>query len=95
MNKYIVKFGAKWCSGCNIMEKNLRDANIPHISIDIDDEDGEILANRYAVKDLPCTFILRGEDEKDAINKADIVGRFEGVLFGDGLNILKDHGEIL
>ena len=61
--KFILKFGAVWCSSCKTLDKVLPTMNIkvPIVSIDIDDNPE--LAKKYCIRALPTLVVVNNEVE--------------------------------
>ena len=77
--KVFIKFGAKWCLPCKMMESNVfPDAKIRQaltenyhvLDVDVDNLDGINLRQKYQVEKLPSFIILD--------NNQNIIGRHEG-----------------
>ncbi len=78
---YFLKFGAKWCSPCKIMNNstfvnekvvNYIDAHYLKLDVDVDNLDGMSLKQKYGVKLLPTIIIFNAEGEE--------VARFEETM---------------
>ena len=72
-------FGAEWCGFCKKLEKTTlsnpqlsKYINSTFVSVHIDVDEEEKVAQILDVKSLPCTIILSPE--------ADLLGRFEGFM---------------
>jgi len=72
-------FGAEWCGYCKKLEKTTLEnpqlskyINSTFVSVHIDVDDEEKIAQILEVKSLPCTIILSPG--------ADLLGRFEGYM---------------
>ena len=62
-NKKLLKFGAAWCGPCKFQDKILEEIKEEHPELDItlinvDSEDGEILAEKHGVKNTPAIIIF-------------------------------------
>lgn len=57
----VLKFFSPHCGPCRVMEQNLKEANIEYESINVEEDAGDILADKYDVKGLP-TIIVLNED---------------------------------
>jgi len=77
--KVFIKFGAKWCLPCRLMESNvfpdpeisqLLAKNYHTLTVDVDNIDGINLRQFYQVEALPSFIILD--------NQQNIVGKYEG-----------------
>ena len=77
--KVFIKFGARWCLPCKIMESNvfpdpeirqLLNENYHVLDVDVDNIDGINLRQMYKVEALPSFIILD--------NNQNIVGKYEG-----------------
>lgn len=62
----VLKFFSPHCGPCKVMENNLKEANIEYESINIEEDNGDMLADKYNVKGLPTIIII---DEHGAIIK--------------------------
>ena len=69
--KSILKLGASWCQPCHEFSKTFNKVaemeeykNIKFKEIDIEeDEDGELLVEKYSIRNVPTTLILGENDE--------------------------------
>lgn len=75
----LLVFGAEWCGYCKKLEKTTLEnpqlakyINTTFVSVHIDVDDEEKVAQILEVKSLPCTIILSPG--------ADLLGRFEGYM---------------
>lgn len=57
----VLKFFSPHCGPCRVMEQNLKEANIEYESINVEEDAGDVLADKYDVKGLP-TIIVLNED---------------------------------
>lgn len=62
-NKKLLKFGAVWCGPCKFQDKILEEIKDEHPElsitlIDVDSEEGELLADKHGVKNIPTIIIL-------------------------------------
>lgn len=62
----VLKFFSPHCGPCKVMEQNLKEANIEYESINVEEDAGDVLADKYDVKGLPTIIVL---NEDDAIIK--------------------------
>lgn len=71
MVKKILKLGASWCQPCKVFSSTFnrvkemeeyKDIEFKEFEID-EDEDGEMLAEKYQVRSVPTTVLLNGDDE--------------------------------
>lgn len=70
--KKLLYFGASWCGSCRkllpIVEKEAPEKGYNLEILDMDDEDGEYFADKYAVRGLPTIIILEnGKETKRAV----------------------------
>lgn len=75
----LLVFGAEWCGYCKKLEKTTLEnpqlakyINSTFVSVHIDVDDEEKIAQILEVKSLPCTIVLSPG--------ADLLGRFEGYM---------------
>lgn len=67
----IIKCGASWCQPCHVFSKTFnkvaemeeyKDIKFKEIDIE-EDEDGELLVEKYSIRNVPTTLILGENDE--------------------------------
>ena len=69
--KRILKLGASWCQPCHVFSKTFNKVaemeeykGIEFKEIDIEeDEDGELLVEKFGIRNVPTTLILDENDE--------------------------------
>lgn len=79
MSVKVLKFGATWCQPCRsvapLFDQLKQDfANIDFQNIDIDTEDGQKLAAKYSVRNIPLVVI---ESEEKTIRLAGVKPKTE------------------
>ena len=54
----VYKFYSDTCAPCKLVEKQLTDSNIKHISLNIDDQIQNVYANKFNVRSVPTTIVV-------------------------------------
>ncbi len=57
----VLKFFSPHCGPCRVMEQNLKEANIEYESINVEEDAGDVLADKYDVKGLPTIIVLNDD----------------------------------
>lgn len=70
IGKVAVKFWAKWCGPCKLVEPHIEKMkeefpDIEYVSINTDDE--PVIANSYNIKNIPAVLLLKDGTEIDRI----------------------------
>lgn len=70
MVKKIIKFSATWCAPCRFyaetfhkVENKEEFKDIEFKELDIENDDAEILVQKYGIRNVPTTLILNENDE--------------------------------
>jgi len=58
MSKEIIVFGGVWCSSCKVWKKMLDTAGVVYTEVDIDTDEGTVLATKHSVRSLPTTLVM-------------------------------------
>lgn len=73
----IIKLYSNSCGPCKVLENNLKQANIEHESILVTSDEGEELADKYNVRNIPTLLLLDDNDN--------LIKKFTGILTSDKL----------
>lgn len=64
----ILKFSAPWCGPCKVLEKNLKEAGVSYIDINVDEDDSEKLIKEYGIKSTPTLIKIKNNITIDRYN---------------------------
>lgn len=78
----ILKFYAEWCGPCKVVENLLTARDIPHTNVNIDTDEGEELASKYGIRNIPVLLVIDNDE---------VVNRYVGVPSVDMLEELKSY----
>ena len=54
----VYKFFSDTCAPCKLVEKQLTDFNIKHISLNINDQIQSVYADKFGIKSVPTTIVV-------------------------------------
>lgn len=54
----IIKFYSETCGPCKVLDKNLKEAKIDYISINVNDDENSQLLEEYSIKNIPTLIIV-------------------------------------
>ena len=55
----ILKFGAKWCAPCRVLEDKLKDFDVCEVvKYDLDDDDVEKYAEKFKIRNIPLMVLV-------------------------------------
>lgn len=54
----IIKFYSETCGPCKVLDKNLKEAKINYISINVNDDENSQLLEEYSIKNIPTLIIV-------------------------------------
>ena len=62
MSKKLIVVGAKWCSACSDLKKQLSVREIEYEYMDADEDEGLTFCQYHKVRSLPTCFIIEDND---------------------------------